>query len=247
MTHNNNSPARRALVTGGSGVIGAAICRALARTGVHVIVHAHHGQARAQQLAQDIATEGGSASVTVFDIADDQQVAQAMQSLLETGPIQILVNNAGAHQDALMAGMGIETWHAVINTNLNGFYRVTQPLLLPMIRTRWGRIINISSVAGIIGNKGQTNYAAAKAGLHGASKSLALEVASRGVTVNVVAPGVIDTGMSQEAFPPERIKEMIPSGRKGQPEEVASLVTYLASDQASYITGQVISISGGLC
>jgi len=247
MTHNHNSPARRALVTGGSGVIGAAICRALARTGVQVIIHAHRGQARAQQLAQDIMSEGGSASVTVFDIADDQQVAQAMQALLEIGPVQILVNNAGAHQDALMAGMALETWHTVINTNLNGFYRVTQPLLLPMIRTRWGRIINISSIAGIIGNKGQANYAAAKAGLHGASKSLALEVASRGVTVNVVAPGVIDTGMSQESFPSERIKEMIPSGRKGRPEEVASLVTYLASDQASYITGQVISISGGLC
>ena len=153
MTHNPNSPARRALVTGGSGVIGAAICRALARTGVEVIIHAHRGQARAQQLAQEITAEGGSASVTVFDITDDQQVAQAMQALLEIGPVQILVNNAGAHQDALMAGMALETWHTVINTNLNGFYRVTQPLLLPMIRTRWGRIINISSIAGIIGNK----------------------------------------------------------------------------------------------
>ena len=241
------STTRRALVTGGSGAIGAAICRTLARQGVAVIIHCNRNLEGAQALADEIVAEGGCASAIAFDLADDEQVLAASETLLLSGPIQILINNAGIHSDGLMAGMSAAQWNTVLNTNLNGFFRITQPLLLPMVRSRWGRIISVSSIAGITGNKGQANYAAAKAGIHGASKSLALEVAHRGITVNVVAPGVIQTPMSESAFSTETIKTMVPAGRAGTPEEVAGLVGFLASESASYITGQIISINGGLC
>lgn len=237
---------KRALVTGASGGIGAAIAQRLARDGLHVVVHANKGLESAQRVAAEIQAGGGSAETIAFDVSDAEQAAAGIARLLEAGPIQVLVNNAGVHDDAPLAGMTATQWHRVIDVVLHGFFNVTQPLLLPMLRTRWGRIVNLSSVAGVIGNRGQANYAAAKSGLHGASKSLAQEIASRGVTVNVVAPGVIETPMTAQVFTPEQLAQMVPAKRAGKPEEVAALVGFLASDEAAYITGQVISINGGM-
>jgi 3-oxoacyl-[acyl-carrier protein] reductase len=237
---------RRALVTGGSGAIGAAICRRLASAGHHVYVHAHGGAARATSLAADIAAGGGTAEAVVFDVTDPEAAGKALDAVVASGAIQILVNNAGIHDDAVMPGMRREQWSRVIDVSLNGFFNVTQPLLMPMIRTRWGRIVNISSVTALVGNRGQTNYAAAKAGLQGAARSLALEVASRGITVNTVAPGIIASPMADASFPPEMIDRLVPMKRAGTPEEVADLVAFLASENAAYISGQVISINGAM-
>ena len=237
---------KRALVTGGSGGIGAAICRRLAADGHHVIVHANRSLDKAEAVVAAIRKAGGSAEALAFDVTDRAATAAALEMLLAAGPIQILVNNAGIHADAVFPGMSGEQWDSVIAVSLNGFYNVTQPLTMPMIRTRWGRIINISSVAGITGNRGQVNYSAAKGALHAASKSLALELASRGITVNAVAPGIIATNMSEGAFDADAIKQLVPMKRAGQPEEVADLVAFLASDRAAYISGQVISINGGM-
>lgn len=237
---------RRALVTGGSGGIGAAICRRLAADGCHVIIHANRNRARADALTDEIGKAGGSAEVVCFDVVDAEATAAAIATLLETGPVQVLVNNAGIHDDAVFPGMSEAQWSRVIDVNLNGFFHVTQPLTMPMIRTRWGRIINITSVAAIAGNRGQTNYAAAKGALHSATRALSLELASRGITVNAVAPGVIDTEMSEGVFSAEAITQLVPMKRAGKPEDVADLVGFLASEQAGYITGQIISVNGGM-
>jgi 3-oxoacyl-[acyl-carrier protein] reductase len=237
---------KNALVTGGSGEIGAAISRRLARSGWRVVVHAHTQADRAGALVDEISATGGSAQSITFDVTDPAATSAALGALLEQGPIQGVVHNAGIHDDAPMAGMSAKQWHRVIDVSLHGFYNVLQPVLLSMIRTRWGRIVSVTSVAGILGNRGQTNYAAAKAGLHGATRALALEVASRGVTVNAVAPGVIATATTAAVFDAERIARLVPMNRAGNPDEVAGLIAYLMSEDAGYVTGQVISINGGM-
>jgi 3-oxoacyl-[acyl-carrier protein] reductase len=203
---------KRALITGASGALGAAMAERFARDGATVLLHAN----------------------------------SRPLPVLEGGPVQILVNNAGVHDDAVLPGMRADQWHKVIDVSLNGFFRVTQPLLLPMMRTRWGRILNISSVSAITGNRGQVNYAAAKGALNSATKALSLEVASRGVTVNAIAPGIIASPMADAVFDPAVINQMVPVKRAGTPQEVAALASFLASDEAAYITGQVISINGGM-
>ena len=237
---------KRALVTGGSGDIGRAICQRLAHDGLHVIVHAHQHPERAVEVVDAIRTVGGSAETVAFDVADADQTLRVLTELLEAGPIQVLVNNAGLHDDAPMAGMSPMQWRRVIDVCLNGFFNVTQPLLLPMIATRWGRVINISSLAGVTGNRGQTNYAAAKAGLHGATRALALELASRGITVNAVAPGLIAGQATEAVFDAATVKTRVPMQRAGTPDEVADLVGFLASEQAAYLTGQIIGLNGGI-
>jgi len=237
---------KRALVTGGSGGIGAAICRRLAADGCYVYVHANRNLAKAVALVEEIRASGGAAEAVAFDVTDAESSHTVLEALVAESPIQILVNNAGVHDDAVFPGMSATQWHTVLDVSLNGFFNVTQPLTMPMIRSRWGRIVNITSIAGLTGNRGQVNYAAAKGGLHAATKSLSLELASRGITVNAVAPGIIQTGMIDGVFDEKAIAAMVPMKRAGKPEEVADLVGFLASEQASYISGQIISVNGGM-
>ena len=238
---------KRALVTGASGALGSAIARRLAADGAHVLLHGHSRPDAVQALAAEITAQGGSAECCLFDITSDSATAEAMARVLAGGPVQIVVNNAGIHDDAVFPGMKPAQWHQVIDVSLHGFFRVTQPLTLPMLRTRWGRIINVSSVAALTGNRGQVNYAAAKGALNSATKALSMELASRGVTVNAIAPGIIESPMAASAFDAETIKRLVPVQRAGTPEEVAALVGFLAGRDAGYITGQVISVNGGLC
>ena len=234
---------RRALVTGGSGAIGAAICRALAAGGAEVIVHANGRLDEARRIAAEI---GAGSTALAFDVADRAATWAALEPLVEDEPIHIVVNNAGVHDDAAFPAMRPEQWDRVLAVSLDGFYNVTRPLVMPMVRARWGRIVSLTSVAADLGNRGQVNYAAAKGGLAAASRSLARELGPRGVTVNCVSPGLIDTPMSAGAFEPAAIERMVPLQRMGRPEEVAAVVAYLASDAAGYMTGQVIPVNGGM-
>jgi 3-oxoacyl-[acyl-carrier protein] reductase len=234
---------RRALVTGGSGAIGAAICRALARDGVEVIVHAGSRLDEARRLAAEI---GAGATAIAFDVADGAAARAALEPLVESEAIQIVVNNAGIHDDAAFPGMSARQWRRVIEVSLDGFFNVTQPLVMPMVRTRWGRIVSITSIAAEIGNRGQVNYAAAKGALAAASRSLARELGGRGITVNCVSPGIIESPMSAGAFDAAAVERMVPLQRMGRPEDVAAAVAFLASDAAGYITGQVVPVNGGM-
>lgn len=237
---------KRALVTGGSGGIGAAICRRLAADGYFVYVHANRNVAKAEALVAAIRADGGQAEAIAFDVTDADASRTVLEALVADTPIQVLVNNAGIHDDAVFPGMSAAQWHGVLDVSLNGFFNVTQPLTMAMIRSRWGRIINITSIAGLTGNRGQVNYSAAKGALHAATKALSLELASRGVTVNAVAPGIIQTDMIDGVFDAKAIESMVPMKRAGRPEEVASVVSFLASEQASYLSGQIISVNGGM-
>ena len=237
-----------ALVTGGSRGLGRAICLKLASMGLPVVINYNSNTAAAEETKSLIAEQGGTAELLPFDVADESAVEVALGKWEDEHPndyIGVLVNNAGVREDNLLVFMQNEQWHKVIDTTLNGFFVITRRLLKNMLTKRSGRIINMASLSGIKGLPGQTNYSAAKAALIGATKALAQEVAPRKVTVNAVAPGFIATDMTKDLNEAD-LKKMIPAGRFGRPEEVASLVWFLASDEAGYITGEVVSINGGL-
>ena len=236
----------RALITGGSRGIGAAIAETLARAGHPVVVNYRSNQAAAEALKARIEAAGGEAELAQFDVADGAATSAALERILADGrPLGIVVNNAGVARDASFPLLNESEWREVTRTTLDGFYNVTRPVIMAMVRRKWGRIINISSVSGVTGMRGQVNYSAAKAGLIGATKALSQELAKRNITVNAVAPGLIETEMIKNV-PLETVLPMIPMRRLGQPQEVADLVAFLASDRACYITGQVIGINGGL-
>ena len=241
-----SSSARCAIVIGVSGAIGSAIARRLVAQGLHVILHANSRVDAVRALADELNGAGLSAEPVAFDVTDRDATRAACDGLLAAGPVQVVVNNAGTHDDAAFPALRDEQWHRVIDVSVDGFFNVTQPLLLPMLRTRWGRIVSVSSVTAIVGNRGQVNYAAAKSALHGATKSLAREMASRGITANVVAPGVIAGRLADAAFDEAQVKAMIPAARIGTPEEVAAVVAFLCSDRAAYVNGQVIGVNGGM-
>lgn len=234
-----------ALISGASRGIGAAIARTLAKDGLDVALTCVRQRAAADALAVELRALGTNVWVSQFDVKDPVASKAAIEHLLAETEIHVVVNNAGVASDAAFPGLSSEAWHSVIDTTLDGFFHVTQPLVMPMVRRKWGRIVNIASVSGVHGNRGQVNYSAAKAGLIGATKALAIELASRNITVNAVAPGLIDTEMVASA-PIDEILKHIPMKRMGTAQEVADLVAYLVSDRSAYMTGQVLSISGGL-
>lgn len=235
---------RRALVTGGSRGIGRAASLKLAEMGHPVIVNYVSNATAADEVVQAIQSAGGEATSAQFDVADATATGKAIEQMLEDPrPISVIVNNAGIVRDAPLPAMSADQWNDVIATTLGGFYNVTKPLLMQMVQKRWGRIINMSSISAIKGNRGQSNYAAAKAGIIGATKSLAIEMAKRNITVNAVAPGLVETDMTADV--PDFVQKMIPMQRMGTAEEVAAVVGFLASEPASYVTGQVIGVDGG--
>ncbi|MBW1898318.1 MAG: 3-oxoacyl-ACP reductase FabG [Deltaproteobacteria bacterium] len=243
---NDTKKRKLALVTGASKGIGQAISVEFARCGYNVIINYFSDKAGALETLELVRGEGSDGIIMQFDVADPDGPAQAVDEILKTyDAIDVLVNNAGITADGLFIMMRKEKWDSVIDTSLNGFYNVTKPVLGKMIRKKKGSVVSIASVAGLTGNRGQANYSAAKAGLIGASRAVASEVARLGVRVNVVAPGLIETAMIKDA-PVDNIKTMIPMARIGKPEEVAKTVRFLCSDDASYITGQVISVNGGM-
>ena len=238
-----------ALVTGGSRGLGKAVCLKFAQMGIPVIINYQSNQQAAEEVCNEICNNGGNASLLQFNVGDENEVNAALEAWEQEHPddyIAYLVNNAGIRKDNLMFMMPTEDWHSVINTSLNGFYYVTKYLIPKMMmRKRGGRIVNMASLSGLKGMAGQVNYSAAKAALIGATKALAQEAAARGVTVNAVAPGFIETDMTKD-LPQDELKNLVPMKRFGKAEEVASLVGFLCSEEASYITGEVISINGGL-
>ncbi len=238
---------RRVLVTGASGGIGRAIAYRLASDGYAVTVHYRSNREAADATVAAIAAQGGTASTVAFDVCERAACRAALEAEVAAhGPYYGLVCCAGVTRDGAFPALSDSDWDVVIETGLDAFFNVVQPLTMPMVGARQGgRIVTIASVSGVIGNRGQVNYSAAKAGLIGASKALAVELASRGITVNCVAPGLIETGMLDEA-PLEQAIKMVPMNRIGRPEEVASLVGFLMSDAASYITRQVIGVNGGM-
>lgn len=241
------TPGRTILVTGASRGIGAATALALANAGFDLALHYRTGKAEAEALAAVISSRGRTARLLCFDIADRAATVAAIEGDISAhGAYYGVVANAGVTRDGPFPAMGEEDWDTVLHTNLDGFFNVVKPCVMPMIRKRQGgRIVALSSVSGVAGNRGQVNYSASKAGIIGAVQALALELASRGITVNAVAPGLIQTDMIKDV-PVEEAVKAIPAGRVGKPEEVASLIAYLMSDAAGYITRQVISINGGM-
>jgi len=235
-----------ALVTGGSRGIGRAICLELAKSGAYVVVNFRSNTKAAEETLGLIKQSGGTGETVCFDVANQEETERNIETLLTRHEaIDILVNNAGETADSLFVLMSPEEWVKVLNTSLHGFYNVTKPVLMKMVNRRQGSIVTVSSVSARLGHRGQTNYSAAKAGLEGACRSLASEVARLGIRVNVVAPGLIETEMLQPV-PRDMIKQIIPMGRVGLPEEVAKVVRFLCSEDASYITGQIISVNGGM-
>jgi 3-oxoacyl-[acyl-carrier protein] reductase len=237
---------RVALVTGASRGLGQAVALSLAAAGCHVLINYRHRQHDAAETLALIERNGGRGELRPFDVADPSACGQAIAECLRSHErIDILVNNAGIRHDTLLVFMKPEQWTDVIATNLTSFYNVTQPVVKQMAMNRWGRIVTIASTAGQTGVEGQVNYSAAKAGVIGASKSLAREVAKRGVTVNVLAPGFIETEMTA-GLPREQLLAQIPAGRLGKPEEVGAAAAFLCSESAAYITGAVLNINGGV-